>query len=1024
MFEQHHNHIIINTICLSDMFKKLLLVILYVFVISSVSTSQSVSGYDSLETIFSRDTVFSLEERLKLSVSLIDIFSKSNIKKANSYNLSAVNLAEQLNDTSKIISLLIRYADSKSEQCLYQDADEAYQQAKDVIQKSDSQKDKATIYYLLGSNYYDWSKYSESLKYYNLAISEYMQLGDKKGIANSLIGLSAITSSYGDYESSIGYMQRARDIYIEIEDPKNLASTNLGLGVILENWGKIDRALVYYKQAYSHFKNENDKIQQINLLLHIGDVFLKQNKFENAMDYYNQAIVMEHEAPNKKLLSICYSNLGEVYFAIKKYEKALSFQERALKLKYEVGDKKRIAISLLSIGKIYFAINENNLAEGYILQCIQISRSIGLKEVELEALIILSRINAAMYDYEGAYNYLRQYHELNDEVFDLKSQEMVNDLSVKYESERIEKENEILRQKDAITTLKLEREIDTKYFTIIFLVFIIIIAFTIIFFINSRTKQSKRNYAVLAKKNKEIIKQKEELSKLNDQLTYSREQYRSIVENATIGMYKTLQDGKILFANNTLIKMLGFNEMEELKSINLNDENRDRSSFISLLEEQNIISGREDIWTRRDGSRMYVNESAWVVKDVVGKTLHFEGIVEDISKRKEVERALIDSREELQSVNNTLEEKNRELEITKNEAIAANEIKSQFIANISHEIRTPMNSIIGFSDLLLGIVSEKVQLSYVDAIKSSSKSLLTLINDLLDISKIQAGEIDIIYDAMSFSDVIQDIEQTFKLQFISKKLNFISKIDNNVPEKVFLDNVRIRQILFNIIGNSIKFTDDGSITLEISSKKCKKDTYNVVITITDTGIGILESEQETVFEAFKQSKSVREKSYGGTGLGLSISKRLVEAMGGKIELYSNLGQGSRFSIYFSNVSIAPTDVAVSKKNTQGITKLILNRIDEDQAITNINIDELDDKIISEMVNKFKQKWVLLNNHRIINDILIFTEELNLFAKRKKSPLLIKYSEMLLFSLQNFDIDNINKLMMEFELILNPDKTNK
>lgn len=1001
----------------------LLIAIVPTFFLSA--PAQHVSSNDSLQQLFTTDTTFSTEERLNLAISLIDIFTGSNAEKADSYTLSAIDLARQMNDTAKVVSLWIRYAKSKSGQCNYGDADKAYRTAKATILKTGTVKEKANIHYMLGVNYYNWSKYNKSRHHHEMAIDGYETIRDKKGIARSLSGLSAIASNFGEYELAIGHMQRARDIYIEIDDPKSLARTTLGLGVILESWGKTDRALAYYKQAHAHFKEENNTVQEVNLLLHIGNIFLKQDDFAKAMDYFNRAINLESKANNKRLLSIGYSNMGEAYFAMKEYDTALYFQEKALAIKYEVGDKKRIAISLLNIGEIYFAINNNKLAEENILQCLQLSKETSLKEIEMKSLLMLSKINEKELDHQKANDYLKQYIKLNDEVFDSKSQAMINDLSVKYEAKRIEKENEILKQDDAIKTLELEREKDTTFFTTVFLVFVVIIALTIIFFINSRVKQSRKNYSVLAKKNKEIIDQKENLGILNEELYSSREQYRSIVENATIGMYQTLPNGKIKFANKSLVNMLGYNRLQELQQLNLNKEKNDRQAFIDILEEQQIISGREDIWNRKDGTCMFVNESAWLVKDNNGQTMHYEGIVEDISKRKEAETALKKSEKELQSINNALEEKNKEFERAKNEAIAANEIKSQFLANVSHEIRTPMNSIIGFSELLSNIVTDKKQLSHINAIKLSSKSLLTLINDILDLSKIQAGEVEIVNEPMSFSSVIQNIEQVFRLRFVEKKLHFTANINNNVPQHVFLDRARIRQVLFNLIGNSIKFTNKGSITLEITGKPKSKDTIDLSISIADTGIGISKSDRETIFEAFKQSKFLHEKSYGGTGLGLSISKRLVEAMGGKIELESQPGKGSKFTIMIPNVEKA-TDANITKASwTQkppADTKTTETTMLADMPTTVADgILDLDDKIRIELITKFKHKWKVLNDNHVINETVLFAADMLSFAKRKNNPALVGFCETLLFYLNNFDIENIDKMMAALGLIINTGK---
>ncbi|MFK5855465.1 MAG: tetratricopeptide repeat protein [Bacteroidota bacterium] len=1004
---------------ISYMSKLLFLIVITQLLIAKI-VAQDISNNDSTRQIFATDTIFSPSKQLDLIISLIDGFADSNPNKANEYALSAIELAEQLNDTTKIVSLLVGYGINENKLCNYEAADVAYQKAKEIVIISASENEKANLYYIIGSNFYDWSYYSESRSYYKLSIEKYTSLGNKAGVAKAFRGLSAIASNYGEYELAIGYMQRSRDIYTEIGDHNSLVTSILGLGVILENWGKTDKALTYYNQAYNHFKKEKNKLQEINLLLHIGDIYLKQQKYPIAIANYNHAIKIENTIHNKKLLSIGYSNLGETYFAINDYEKALSFQEKALAIKYEVGDKKRIAISLQSIGEIYFAMSEYKLAEENIRECLKISHELNLKEIEMEALLMLSIISKRNLDFQSSLRYLENYIKIKDEVFDNQSQKSVDDFYVKYEAKRIEKENELLNQKDATRALELKNEKETKYFAIVFLLFVIVIFFTIIIFINSRTRQAQRNFVLLSIKNKEITTQKEKLNELNKEFAHNKEQYRSIVENATTGMYQTLPNGYIKFANMSLIKMLGYTSFSELKNIDLNKEKRNRQIFIDLLNKNEIISGREDIWIKQDDSIMYVNESAWLVKDDEGNIVHYEGIVEDITKRKEAEFALEESRKELQRINSVLKGKNSEFEIAKNEAIEANEVKSLFIANVSHEIRTPMNSIIGFSTLLSSIITDKQQLSHVNAIKSSSKNLLAIINDVLDMSKIQAGEVDIIYEPISFFNLIEGIKQIFKLRIISKGIEFTTIIKDNFPSVVYLDKVRIRQILLNIIGNSLKFTDKGSIKVEVSESRKESDNIDLLISITDTGVGVPEDEQKIIFEAFKQGRVSPNGNEGGTGLGLSISNRLVKLMGGKLTLESEEGKGSKFTIHIPNVKVA---IGESSQNILSMESIPFNIADNDEFTVKENIPTISKETQKELISIYKDKWEILCKSHIVNETVLFANELNAYATKKGELHLAKYCEALLFSLHNFEIDNINKLMIDLGQIFNINTSN-
>ncbi|MDP6730390.1 MAG: ATP-binding protein, partial [SAR324 cluster bacterium] len=241
-------------------------------------------------------------------------------------------------------------------------------------------------------------------------------------------------------------------------------------------------------------------------------------------------------------------------------------------------------------------------------------------------------------------------------------------------------------------------------------------------------------------------------------------------------------------------------------------------------------------------------------------------------------------------------------------AETANRMKSEFLANISHELRTPMNAILGFSELLNNQIEDEVQKDYSNAIISSGKSLLTLINGILDLAKIEAGKLEIEYLPVDLRALLADIIEIYHLQAVEKDLSFDLKLDHDLPGTLFLDAVRFQQILVNLIGNAIKFTHTGGVTVRITGKRLDQDQHiDLILEVGDTGIGIPNNQLSEIFDPFVQHKVENNRKYGGTGLGLAITRRLVEMMDGQITVASVLDHGSTFKIHFPNVQIASED---------------------------------------------------------------------------------------------------------------------
>ncbi|MBU0462119.1 MAG: PAS domain S-box protein [Proteobacteria bacterium] len=452
--------------------------------------------------------------------------------------------------------------------------------------------------------------------------------------------------------------------------------------------------------------------------------------------------------------------------------------------------------------------------------------------------------------------------------------------------------------------------------------------------------KTQDEFANLAKEfNRMAARLKETLTALK----HSEEYFRALIENATDIVIITDSKGKFIYASPSIKSVLGYDP----------DDMIGKNSFDFIHPDEKDMVRNRFKKIVRDGVGMKITEyrvkhhdGYWCTLESTSGNLLTHPAVKgfvinsrNISKQKLAQEALIKSHQELEHrveertmelflLNQTLNNELLEQKIKKAELEKANQAKNEFFANISHEIRTPLNSIIGFSEILSTMITDSQENSYLNAITTAGQNLLYLINDILDLSKMEAGKLEINKTIVNISSIIDDICQLFQARIEKKSLVFIKDLDDKLPSYLLVDDIRIKQILVNLIDNAVKFTNHGHVKLRIQQIKTYKDTNNLKVTrkidlaisMEDTGIGIPENKLNIIFDSFQQTSSNISRRYGGSGLGLSICKHLVELMGGQINVQSIEGQGSIFNLVLPGIDIVQDASEMAEKELGGIPK--------------------------------------------------------------------------------------------------------
>lgn len=383
----------------------------------------------------------------------------------------------------------------------------------------------------------------------------------------------------------------------------------------------------------------------------------------------------------------------------------------------------------------------------------------------------------------------------------------------------------------------------------------------------------------------ELLEKKSlELYGINENLSKHAKLMEAAIVNAKDGVIITTAgtDGagpRIVFVNQAITRITGYDAIELIgqspkifqgPATSLQTMNEIRIA----LSKGKAFKGEILNYTK-DGIAYWLDISITPVRDDDGEITHFAAIERDITSRKAFEK---------------------EMQVNREAAEVANRVKGDFLANMSHELRTPMNGIIGLSELMIEMSHNAEAKELAEAVNSSSRNLLILLNDILDLSKIEAGELTLENIAFSSRRIIQQTAELLKPLAQKKKIDLYCQIDESLPERLMADPARLQQIMNNLVSNAIKFTEKGFVRLDVTLTKDHVGDPQIYMRVEDTGIGIPEDKQVAVFKKFIQADVSTARKYGGTGLGLAITKELVEMMGGRIWLESEEGYGTTFFV--------------------------------------------------------------------------------------------------------------------------------
>ncbi len=744
------------------------------------------------------------------------------------------------------------------------------QQGVDLATRIGWKKGLVKIYNTLGNCNSLKRDYSKAAESYLKSLKSAEEINDKAGQAIALRNIGNVYSyKTKDYQKAIDYYIKGARVSEERNDLREAADMLSEVGSVYHIRREYAKAIEYFQQAMAKGESAGDKRIVGENLGNISSVYSSQANYGQALDFAIQSQKFYEAANDKRGIAAALTKAGDIYNKQKDYSHALDFFLRSLKMAEDAGKKNLIAENVQNAADVYMSLGDYPRALQFALRALQIADDIGDKAATGEDLAAIGKCYHALAENKSktavpdsitslpvavrlqrAHYYLTKAIDLQKETGNFGQLEEAYEVLSKVQYLEGDKEGSKESFKQHNTYLESmynqdkSNEVARKDMQYVF---------------NKKQETLKQE----SKQKEAAMQQEMQLNSLRYEYEKKQAAATSEKEKEQLRIEEDLKQKQITFEyerkqaeieTKAAIAKAELEKINALKDAKLQNAKKERWYYIGGLLMLILLSG------------VMYNRFMLLRKN--------KKILEDKNKQIAAEKENADKMRE--------------------RAENSEKFKQMFLANMSHEIRTPMNAVSGMTELLIEKSPRADQIDYLKAISKSSEVLLHIINDILDLSKIEAGKMELENIDFSLADTVQQVKDTLSHRSDEKGLQLLIDIDAKMTDVVVGDPFRLNQVLINLGGNAIKFTERGSVHFKIKPEKSEGDRVAVHFSIVDTGIGIPQDKINNLFGNFAQVNSSDTRKYGGTGLGLSISKQLVEMHGGKITVESVLGSGSTF----------------------------------------------------------------------------------------------------------------------------------